>query len=139
MVDSHILMQRLAAIADRLARIDSALPPSVDAFLVDRTAQEVVAFNLFLAFQDALDICAHVIADRGWELPQTARGHFDILAKHGILAPELARAMGGCAGMRNLIAHAYGSLDLQRLYAELPRGRDALQAFAAALASRDDV
>ena len=115
------------------------MPPTVDAFLVDRTAQEVVAFNLFLAFQDALDLCAHLIADRGWELPQTAREHFDILAKHGIMVPELARTMGGCAGLRNLIAHAYGSLDLQRLFNELPAGRDALRAFAAALAARDDV
>ena len=139
LVDRNLLSQRLAAISDRLARIDSVLPPTVDAFLVDRTAQEVVAFNLFLAFQDALDVCAHVIADRGWELPQTAREHFDIMARHGILIPGLARAMGGCAGLRNLIAHAYGSLDLQRLYIELPSGRDALRAFAAALAARDDV
>lgn len=98
LVDRNILTQRLAAISDHLARIDSVLPPTVDAFLVDRTAQEVVAFNLFLAFQDALDVCAHVIVDRGWELPQTAREHFDIMARHGILIPGLARAMGGCAG-----------------------------------------
>ncbi len=109
MIDKHVLTQRLAAIADRVARIDATLPPTLDAFLVDRTAQEVVAFNLFLAFQDALDICAHLIADRGWELPQTGREHFDILARHGFLVPELARTMGGCAGLRNLIAHAYGS------------------------------
>lgn len=139
MIDKNVLTQRLAAIADRLARIDATLPPTPDAFLVDRTAQEVVAFNLFLALQDALDICAHVIADRGWELPQTGREHFDILAKHGFLVPELARTMGGCAGLRNLIAHAYGSLDLQRLFTELPAGRDALRAFAAAMAARDDV
>ncbi len=139
MIDKHILTQRLAAIADRLARIDSTLPPTLDVFLVDRTAQEIVAFNLFLAFQDSLDLCAHLIADRGWELPQTAREHFDILARHGFLLPELARTMGGRAGLRNLIAHAYGSLDLQRLFTELPAGRDALRAFAAALAARNDV
>ena len=139
MVDRDILTHRLAAIANRLARIESVLSPTEDAFLVDRTTQEVVAFNLFLAFQDALDVCAHVIADRGWELPRTAREHFDILAKHGLLAPELARLLGAGAGLRNLIVHAYGTLDLRRLYLELPGGRDALRAFAAAVSARDDV
>ena len=41
--------------------------------------------------------------------------------------------MSRCAGLRNLIAHAYGGLDLGRLYAELPAGRAALQAFCAEL------
>lgn len=44
-------------------------------------------------------------------------------------------AMGGCAGLRNLIAHAYGSLDLGRLFDELPGGRDALLAFCAEIAA----
>ena len=139
MIEKHVLTQRLAAIADRLERVETSIPPTLDAFLAQRTAQEVVAFNLFLAIQDALDICAHLIADRGWELPQTGREHFDVLARHGFLAPELARALGGCAGLRNLIAHAYGSLDLERLFNELPSARDALRAFAAAVAARDDV
>ena len=139
MVDENILARRLAAIADRLSRMDESLSPTLDAFKVDRTAQEVVSFNLFLAFQDALDIAAHVIADRGWELPQTAREHFEILARHGILTSDLARALAGCAGLRNLIAHAYGSLDLARLYAELPAGLAALRAFTAAVSARDDL
>lgn len=133
MVDEHLIEQRLAAIADRLERIRQALPPDRAGFLADRTAQEVVAFNLFLAFQEALDLAAHVIADRALELPTTAREHFEVLSRAGLLSPEVAASMGACAGLRNLIAHAYGSLDLGRLYDELPYGRDALMAFSAEL------
>lgn len=134
MVDSHLVEQRLAAIADRLCRIEVTLPPDRESFLGDRTAQEIVAFNLFLALQEALDLAAHVIADRGYELPTTAREHFEILQRHGVLSAPVARAMTGCAGLRNLIAHAYGNLDLARLHDELPRGRDALLAFSGELA-----
>lgn len=129
MIDSHVIAQRIGAIRDRVRRIEEVLPDQRDRFLADRTAQEIVSFNLFLAFQDALDLAAHVIAGNGYELPTTARAHFDILERHGLLSPEVARAMAGCAGLRNLIAHAYGSLDLARLYDELPHGRDALLAF----------
>jgi len=137
-VDEHLVAQRISAIRDRLARIDQTLPVEPAAFLADRTAQEVVAFNLFLAFQDALDVAGHIIADRGWELPTTAREHFEVLERHRVLSADVARAMGGCAGLRNLIAHAYGGLDLSRLYRELPMGRDSLLAFCGELASRTD-
>lgn len=134
MVDSHLVEQRIASIRDRLRRIDQTLPSEREDFLADRTAQEIVAFNLFLAFQDALDLAAHVIADRGYELPTTAREHFEILQRHGHLTGAVAHSMAGCAGLRNLIAHAYGSLDLARLHDELPHGRDALLAFCGELA-----
>jgi uncharacterized protein YutE (UPF0331/DUF86 family) len=134
-VDSHLVEQRLASIRDRLRRIEETLPAERERFLADRTTQEVVAFNVFLAFQDALDLAAHLIADRGYELPTTAREHFEILERHGQLSGVVARAMGGCAGLRNLIAHAYGQLDLARLHDELPGGRDALLAFCAEVAS----
>jgi uncharacterized protein YutE (UPF0331/DUF86 family) len=133
-VDSHLIEQRVSAIRDRLTRIEQTLPEDRARFLLERTAQEVVAFNLFLAFQDAIDLAAHLIADRGYELPTTAREHFEILQRHGVLSEPVARAMAGCAGLRNLIAHAYGRIDLARLHDELPFGRDALLAFCGELA-----
>ena len=136
MVDDHLVEQRLAAIRDRLVRVNLNLPASRGDFLSDRTAQDVVSFNLFLAFQEALDLAAHIIADRGLELPTTSREHFEILARAAVISPEVAAALSSCAGLRNLIAHAYGSLDLGRRYDELPRGRDALLAFCALLASQ---
>jgi uncharacterized protein YutE (UPF0331/DUF86 family) len=136
MVDARLVEQRLAAIGDRLARIAEKLPPDRAAFLADRDAQESVAFNLFLVFQDALDIAAHLIADAGWPVPSTAREHFEILAQRGVLSSETAAAMARCAGLRNLIAHAYGTLDLGRLHGEIPAGVAALRAFAGELAVR---
>lgn len=139
MVDRHLIEQRLASIRDRLTRIDATRPRDRQPFLADRTAQEVVAFNLFLAFQDALDVASHIIADRGWQLPTNAREGFEILERNGMLSSVVAQEMAKCAGLRNLIAHAYGSLDLGRLYDELPSGRDALLAFCGELAGRDDL
>ncbi|MBX3125339.1 MAG: DUF86 domain-containing protein [Polyangiaceae bacterium] len=134
-MDEHLIEQRLGAIRDRVDRVAQLLPSERTTFLSDRSAQELVAFNLFVAFQDALDLAGHVIADRGLELPTTAREHFEILARARVLSPTVASAMAGCVGLRNLIAHAYGSLDLARLYDELPAGRDALLAFCGEIAA----
>jgi uncharacterized protein YutE (UPF0331/DUF86 family) len=129
-VDRHLIESRLAAIRDHVTRVREMLSPRRELFLTDRGAQEAVAFNLFLAFQDALDLAAHVIADRSLALPTSGREHFEILARAGLLSVPAAEAMARCAGLRNLIAHAYGSLDLGRLYDETPAGLAALQAFS---------
>ena len=127
MVDRHLIEQRLGSIRDRIARIEARLPADKSTFLVDRDAQETVAFNLFLAFQDSLDVAARLIADGKWPVPTTAREHFEILMRNGVLTAPVSEEMASCAGLRNLIAHAYGSLDLGRLYEELPAGVDALR------------
>jgi len=45
-VDKAVLASKIAAVRDATARIRSVLPPSADAFRADRTAREVVVFNL---------------------------------------------------------------------------------------------
>jgi uncharacterized protein YutE (UPF0331/DUF86 family) len=136
MIDRHLLAGRLASIGDRLTRIRKKLPESPDAFLADLDAQEIVTFNLFLAFQDTLDLASHLIADGGWPVPATYREHFDTLSARGVLTTETARAMSLCAGLRNLIAHTYGSLDMERLFTELPAGLQALEDFRSEVAKR---
>jgi uncharacterized protein YutE (UPF0331/DUF86 family) len=136
MVDDRLLEKKLGRLHARVARAKARLPSSREQFLADQDAQEIVSFNVLLAMQEALDIAAHWIADAGWDVPTTAREHFELLASHGVVPPELARDLAACAGARNLIAHAYGSVDLGRLYAEAPAALVALECFAATLAQR---
>jgi uncharacterized protein YutE (UPF0331/DUF86 family) len=69
-------------------------------------------------------------------VPATSKEHFDALADHGAISPDLAAGLRGAAGLRNPIAHAYGRIDFARLYAEAPPGLEALERFAAAIATR---
>jgi uncharacterized protein YutE (UPF0331/DUF86 family) len=58
---------------------------------------------------------------------------FDLLQRHGVIDAPLARVLSGAVGLRNRVAHAYATLD--RLWAELPAGLDALERYAQAIAS----
>lgn len=70
-VDRVLLAAKTAAVRDAVVRIGSVLPPTVDEFLADRTAREVVTLNLFLAIQEAIALAAHWLADEGTEVPQS--------------------------------------------------------------------
>ena len=52
MVDRALLARQVATVRDAVGRIRSVLPPSIEAFEADRTAREVVIFNLFVAIQE---------------------------------------------------------------------------------------
>ncbi len=112
------------------------LPPLPEAFEADRTAREVVVLNLFVAIQACLDLAAHWLADEGWDVPQRYGEIFLTLADHGVIARPLALRLVGAAGLRNLVAHQYGTMNWQRLYATASSpALDDLEAFCAALAA----
>jgi uncharacterized protein YutE (UPF0331/DUF86 family) len=66
MVDRDLIAAKLAELADRVARVRTRCPPTVEELSEDRDALDVVSFNLMLAVQSCADIASHIIADEGW-------------------------------------------------------------------------
>ena len=91
--------------------------------------------SLLVAIQEAVDVAFHVASDEGWGIPASNAESFEILARQGVIDAALARQMGSGAALRKRIAHGYATLDLPRLWAELPAGLDAVQAYCAAIAA----
>jgi uncharacterized protein YutE (UPF0331/DUF86 family) len=103
----------------------------------DRTAREVVVLNLFVAIQACLDLATHWLADEGWDVPQRYGEIFLALADHGVIPRPLALRLVAAAGLRNLVAHQYGALDWDRLYATASSSApDDREMFCAALAAK---
>ena len=135
-VDSALLAAKIATTRDATARVRTVLPASVDAFLADRTAREVVTLNRFVAVQACLDLAAHWLADAGWAMPGTYADVFAALAQHAVIPGELATRLAAAAAFRNLVAHQYGALDWRCVYAFAASDLGDLDAFCATLADR---
>lgn len=116
MVDEIVLTTKIAAVRDAVDRIQSVLHGLPDGLTADRTAREVIVFNLFVALQECVALAAHWLADEGSVVPQTQAETFRHLAELSVIPPELAKRMAAAAGLRNLIAHRYGALDWARIY-----------------------
>ena len=138
MVDRPLLASRVAAVRDAVARIRDVLPPDPAAFLADRTAREIVVLNLFVGVQECVALASHWLADEGWSVPSEYRALFRTLAEHGVIAAVLAERLGAAAGLRNLVAHRYGILDWERIYAIAEEDLEDLLAFCEALVTRAD-
>lgn len=137
MVDRALLAGRVATVRDAVARIRSVVPPSREAFEADRTAREVVILNLFVAIQACLDLATHWLADEGWDVPQGYGEVFRALADHGVIPRPLSLRLVAAVGLRNLVAHQYGTVEWGRIHgAATSSDLDDLEMFCAALAGR---
>ncbi len=136
MVDAAVLARKVAAIRDAVGRIREVLPETPQAFLADRTAREVVTFNLFLALQDTIALATHWLADEGVAVPDTYGDIFSTLAGRGVIDTALGDRLRAAAGLRNLVAHQYGVLDFTRVHAVARAELDDLLTFCDELATR---
>ena len=116
MTKPELVLYKSSRIKGRLDRIRDGVGVGKNVFAAEPTRIEQVAFNMFLAMQECLDMSSHIVSDEGWGTPSTLAEMFDVLEKRGVLTPETAAAMRRGTRLRNLIAHAYGDLDPEKLF-----------------------
>jgi uncharacterized protein YutE (UPF0331/DUF86 family) len=134
MVKPDVVARKMARAKAWLADAEKILSRPSEQFLADVKSRDLATFYLFLAIQECIDLAAHWISDAGWDVPDDAGATFDLLAEHEILDPSLVTTLRGAVGLRNRIAHGYGSVDHERIQLEYRNGVDALQRFLALVA-----
>lgn len=126
------LLDELRQALGVLRRYRDSLPR--ERLVRDIDTQNMVLFALYRAVQGSIDLGQHVIAERGLPVPSAYREIFRVLRDAGVLDAELADRLERWAGMRNVIAHQYGALDLERVADALYDHVPDLEAFAVAMA-----
>jgi uncharacterized protein YutE (UPF0331/DUF86 family) len=130
-VDRDLVIAKAASVRVRLDRIAAKTGFDLQVFLGDIDRQDIVAFNLSLAVENCIDIAAHIISENGWGVPGSASEMFSLLRDKGMLDLELTERMIKAVGLRNLIVHEYGKIDLKMPFATV---RDDLTDFDSYLA-----
>jgi uncharacterized protein YutE (UPF0331/DUF86 family) len=128
-VDRDLIIAKAASVRSHLDRIAAKTDSGLQDFLSDVDRQDIVAFNLHLAVESCIDIAAHIISENGWGVPGSASEMFYLLEDKGILDSALTERMIKAVGLRNLIVHEYGAIDLKRLFTTVRNDLDDLAAF----------
>lgn len=126
-----VAARRVAELLARVDRVRTLTPAELDTFLKERIAAEALILNLYLALQATTDLALHLVAERGLGIPASARDAFFLLERATLLSPELARRLAAAVGLRNRIAHQYGTLDLALVFGAARDDLGDLEAFAA--------
>lgn len=136
MVERETLLRRLSLLQDALADLRRYRARFSAADLEnDRDVQHMVLHALYIAAQAAVDIALHAAADAEEPLAATYQQAFERLAATGRIDAELAQQMKGWAGLRNVLAHHYASIDYRRIASTLANELPQLERFAMAVSS----
>ena len=135
MVKVDVVSRKLGRASAWLNDAEEILARPADEFLGDVKSRDLATFYLFLAIQESIDLAAHWVSDAGWDVPDDAGGSFDLLAAHGVMDRDLAMVLRGAVGLRNRIAHGYGSVDHERVHQEYRSGVEALRRFLSLVGS----
>ncbi|MBI5490523.1 MAG: DUF86 domain-containing protein [Deltaproteobacteria bacterium] len=116
MVDRDVLREKCATVEASVRRLRLRTPATVEGLEGDVDAQESVRLNLQVAIQACIDLAAHVVADEGYELAPEPAATFAVLAREGIIPAELSVRLASAAGLRNILVHRYGQLEMARIH-----------------------
>lgn len=130
-LDTAVFAERVAAVERHLARVQAKLPPTREAFQPSTDAADAVVLHLWLAVQIVIDLAVSLCVRLNLGAPATYGDAFEKLARAGHVEALLAGRLAKAAGFRNVIAHAYESVDMGRVYDAALAGPADLRAFLA--------
>jgi uncharacterized protein YutE (UPF0331/DUF86 family) len=132
MVRPDVLRKRLDLLLDAIADLRRYRESvSRDRLAADRDTQHMVLHAMSVAAQGAIDIALHALADADRPAGAIYGEAFRQLASAGLLDGPLAGRLEGWAGLRNVLAHHYASVDYGMVHEALLQDVGDLEAFAA--------
>lgn len=111
-----MLSVRLERLRDYLNILQKVQQYDCNRFVNDPFIHGTAERNLHLAIECLLDIGNHIIADRGYDKPESYADIFRILHQNKVIQDQLYKNLEGMAAFRNVLVHDYMHLDRSRVY-----------------------
>ncbi|WFA08592.1 DUF86 domain-containing protein [Tissierella sp. Yu-01] len=119
MVNVIVIKQRLKQLANSLRKIEKYRAFTLDEFIQDEVAQDVVEYNLFIAINMMIDIATHIVVDNNMGNPDTLGDAFTVLNKENYLGDGETIIYKNMVGLRNILAHEYLKIDKEIIFSIL--------------------
>jgi uncharacterized protein YutE (UPF0331/DUF86 family) len=132
-LDRDVLAEKAQAVARHLARVSERLPADAADLRPATDASDAVILHLWQATQIVIDVAVSSCLHLKLGAPAGYADAFRRLHEAGIVDQGLAGRLARAAGFRNVIAHAYETLDMTRVFRAAQDGPADLLAFLAAV------
>ncbi len=83
-----------------------------------------------LIVDTAIDINTHIISTSNGAVPDDYQSTFMVLAERNILPKEFALRIAPSVGLRNLVVHRYGKVDIKRMIEDIKKEIGQYQEYA---------
>ena len=135
-LDRAVLAERTMAVERHLRRVAERLPADATALQPATDVSDAVTLHLWQATQIVIDLAMAACLSLKLGTPASYADAFRRLEQAHVIDAALADALVRAAGFRNLVAHAYETLDMRRVHEAATNGPADLLAFLARIRDR---
>lgn len=134
--DRAVLAERTMTVERHLRRVAERLPGSAAELQPLTDASDAVILHLWQATQIVIDLAMAACLSLKLGTPGSYADAFRRLQQSHVIEAALADRLVRAAGFRNVVAHAYDTLDMTRVHKAAQTGPADLRAFLAVLRDR---
>ena len=134
--DRAVLAERAMAVERHLQRVADRLPAEPGALRPATDVSDAVVLHLWQATQIVIDMAMSACVALKLGTPSSYADAFVRLRAAGFVNSALAGRLVRAAGFRNVVAHAYDTLDMRRVHDAATNGPRDLRAFLALIRDR---
>ena len=113
MVDKELVKNKMADVQSYFNELEPILKEDSRAIIEDNLKLRTIERLFQLIVDTSVDINTHIIAESDIQVPDDYQGTFTTLGEHKIIPMEFANKIAPSVGLRNLIVHKYGRVDLK--------------------------
>jgi len=121
MIDQSLVESKMADLQAYFAELDTIVANDVRDIVADNLKLRSVERLFQLIVDTAVDINTHIIATSLASVPDDYQSTFISLAEQAILPMDFAVRIAPSVGLRNLVVHRYGRVDVKRMVDDIKR------------------
>ncbi len=110
---------KIKEVKNYLKQLMSIKPDNLDKYIADFNTKAACERYFERIAESMFDLAVLIIKEKGLTLPNENNESFEILKKENIINSDLARKLKEMRGMRNIIAHQYGTIDDELVYSAI--------------------
>mgnify|MGYP006278093377 CR=1 FL=1 len=119
MVDADIVVDKLQHINEYTNDLKQMRGMSKTEYVEDVVVQRAVERTFMNLVQSCIDLAQHIRASEGLSPSGTSKKEMESLGAADIISPEVQEQLEEAVGFRNILAHRYGDVNHDVVYAVL--------------------
>lgn len=119
MINIELIKNKMADIQGYYNELEAILKLGTKEVIEDNLKLHTVERLFQLIVDIAVDINTHIISESEFKIPDDYQSTFIILAENKILPMDFALKIVPSVGLRNLVIHKYGKVNIKRMVEDI--------------------
>lgn len=105
------LLDKIEEIEKYISELQEFIPKDFDSYVSDLKGKAACERYFEKIVEAVTDLVIIIIKEENLDIPEEDKQSFSVLAENKIITDEMADKLRAAKGMRNILAHKYGTVD----------------------------